>query len=207
MLDVGCGRGASLEDPIETRRDLRVLKGLCQAVIGIDVDPNSEKNPAISEFRLIESARWSVADESIDVCVCDWVLEHVEDPGPFLAECSRVVRPGGYLCIRTMNVASYAGIAARLFPNRLHVDLLGRLQRKRAPRDIFPTVYQCNTRRNLRRMMDEAGFTSCVYGYDAEPSYLSFSRILYRVGVWHQRWAPRAFAVTIFGFGVRRKDP
>jgi len=206
VLDVGCGRGAFLADPIETRRDLHVLKDLCQRVIGIDVDPSSEKNQALSEFRLIESARWPVADESIDVCVCDWVLEHAEDPGAFFAECGRVVRPGGYLCIRTMNVASYAGIAARAFPNGVHVELLRRLQRERRPRDIFPTVYRCNTKRKLQRMMDDAGFTSCVYGYNAEPSYLTFSRVLYRVGVWYQRWAPRAFAVTLFGFGAKRKD-
>jgi hypothetical protein len=69
VLDVGCGRGAFLSDPVETRRDLHVLKGLSQAVIGIDVDPTSEKNQAISEFRLIEGSRWPVGDESIDVCV------------------------------------------------------------------------------------------------------------------------------------------
>ena len=206
VLDVGCGRGAFLSDPVETRRDLHVLKGQCRAVIGIDVDPTSEKNQAISEFRLIEGSRWPVADESIDVCVCDWVLEHVEDPSTFFAECSRVVRPGGHLCIRTMNLVSYVGIAARLFPNGLHVDLLNRLQRERQPRDIFRTVYQCNTRRKLTRMLDRAGFTNSVYGYDPEPSYLSSSPALYQVGVWHQRWAPRAFAVTLFGFGARRDE-
>jgi SAM-dependent methyltransferase len=89
VLDVGCGRGAFLSDPVETRRDLHVLKGLSRAVIGIDVDPTSEKNQAISEFRLIEGSRWPVGDESIDVCVRDWVLEHVEDPVTFFAECSR----------------------------------------------------------------------------------------------------------------------
>jgi hypothetical protein len=95
------------------------------------------------------------------------------------------------------------GVAARLFPNALHVDLLSRLQRERQPRDVFPTAYRCNTRRRLTRMLDGAGFTNSVYGYDAEPSYLSSSRALYRVGVWHQRWAPRSFAVTLFGFGIR----
>src|SRR2546422_991874 len=38
VLDVGCGDGAYATDPVAIRRTVRVLKGRCRRVIGIDVD-------------------------------------------------------------------------------------------------------------------------------------------------------------------------
>ncbi|HEX9617275.1 MAG TPA: hypothetical protein VGA03_07640, partial [Anaerolineales bacterium] len=60
VVDVGCGRGAYVEDPVPYRLQLRILKGKCQKVIGIDVDPKGKENPYIDEFRLIEGSRWPV---------------------------------------------------------------------------------------------------------------------------------------------------
>ena len=50
-------------------------------------------------------------------------------------------------------------------------------------------------------MLDRFGFDGCVYSYEAEPSYLSFSRFFYAMGVLHQRLAPRAFKPVLFVFG------
>ena len=55
VLDVGCGRGEYAEDPVAIRRDLRILKGRCAKVIGIDADPGASVNPCVDEFRPIET--------------------------------------------------------------------------------------------------------------------------------------------------------
>ena len=39
-----------------------------------------------------------------------------------------------------------------------------------------------------------------VYGYDAEPSYLAFSRVAYFLGVLWQRLAPGFLRSAIFAF-------
>src|SRR5262249_40689121 len=38
VLDVGCGRGEYRDDPVPLRRNLRILKGKVERVVGIDVD-------------------------------------------------------------------------------------------------------------------------------------------------------------------------
>ena len=201
VLDVGCGRGAYAEHPIRIKRELRTLKGKCRRAIGIDVDRQAVGNPLVDEVRLIEGARWPVEDASIDVCVCDSVLEHVQDPAAFFAECRRTLKPGGYLCLRTSNRLNYLSLLARLIPNRLHARVLDRvLPPWKNQEDVFPTVYRCNTRGRLRRMLDRHGLDHCVYGYEAEPYHLGFSRLAYFCGVLHQRLAPNLCKTTLFAF-------
>jgi SAM-dependent methyltransferase len=205
VLDVGCGRGACMDDPVRVRRELRVFKGKCKRVVGIDIDPRAGENPFVDEFRLIEGDRWPVEDGSVDVCISDSVLEHIGDPERFFAECGRVIRPGGYLCIRTMNSLNYIALFARLIPARFHKAVLRKaLCGHRKEEDGFPTMYRCNTKRGICRMLDQHGFEHCVYGYEAEPYHLSFSHVSYLCGVLHQRLAPRLFKGMIFAFARRK---
>jgi hypothetical protein len=47
---------------------------------------------------------------------------------------------------------------------------------------------------------DQHGFDHCVYGYEAEPYHLGFSRLAYFCGVLHQRLAPGLCKTTLFAF-------
>ena len=152
-LDIGCGRGAYADDPVPFRRQLRILRGKCQRVIGIDVDQAARENPFVDEFRPLTDERWPIEDASIDLCLSDYVLEHVQQPETFFAECARVLKPGGHLCIRTVNKCGYVALAARCIPNRFHAGLLARTQTDRLAADVFPTWYRCNTPRMVRRLM------------------------------------------------------
>lgn len=204
VLDVGCGRGSYGDDPVRVRRDLRVLKGRCLKVIGVDVDPNAMNNPHIDEFRLIREGFWPVEDASVNLCLADSVLEHVADPETFFREAYRVLKPGGHLCVRTPNIFSYFGLAARLIPNRWRQKAIIKVQDHRELEDIFPTLYRCNTKRKMKQIMKKLGFDSYVYGHEAEPSYLLFSRFFYFLGVLHQRFAPNLIKVTLFAFGRKK---
>jgi len=200
ILDVGCGRGEYAEDRVELRRELRIFKGKYGRVIGIDVDEAGRKNPFLDEFHLLKEARWPVMDASVDLCIADCVMEHVTEPDGFLAEAQRVLRPGGYLCMRTTNRLGYVALAARLVPNRGHSRVLARVQENRKAEDVFPTVYKCNSRRKLLRGLQHHGLEGIVYGYESEPKYLAFSKLAYRVGVLYQRLAPRALSNALFAF-------
>ena len=201
VLDVGCGRGEYHEDPISFRKNLRILKGKARRVIGIDVDPNAKENPGLDEFHLIAGSTWPLANDSIDLLVCDNVLEHIPEPEPFFKEVRRVLKNGGNLCIRTPNRWSYISLAARLIPNKYHAKVTSVVQDDRKEEDVFPTVYRCNSIPKLKAILRANGFDSVVYGYEAEPSYLSFSRIAYAFGVLHQRFAPGFIRPAIFAFG------
>jgi SAM-dependent methyltransferase len=203
VVDIGCGRGAYADDPIDYRRRLRILKGKCRSVIGIDVDLEAEQNPFIDEYRRIITLRWPVESQSIDLCLSDNVLEHIQNPDNYFSEISRILKPGGFICIRTPNLRSYFGLVSKLVPNRQHIQVLGQVKDRVNPEDVFPTDYRCNTIGCIRKYLQKHGFEHTVYGYDAEPSYLSFSRWTYLLGVLHQRFAPGYFKVGIHAFGKK----
>jgi SAM-dependent methyltransferase len=204
VLDVGCGRGIYSEDPVIPRRNLRSLKGKVKRVIGIDVDPTARDNPCIDEFHLLDSEIWPVEDGSVDLVVCDNVLEHIQDPDPFFKEANRVSRRGGVICIRTPNSRNYVALFSRLVPNQYHSKVTAAVQDSRKEADVFPTYYRCNTVAKIRSMMNRHGFeNNVVYGYEAEPSYLSFSKIAYWFGVLHQKFAPNIFKATVVAFGEK----
>lgn len=204
VLDVGCGRGEYKDDCVPFRRGLRILKGKCSAVIGIDVEDAGTTNPFLDEFRRIQSKRWPVEDQSVDCCLVDHVVEHIESPHEFFSECARIVKPGGYLCIRTPNAYNYIAILSRLIPNRFHARVLEKAQERRHAKDVFPVFYRCNTRRQLKKALTGLHFDACVSGYEAEPQYLQCSRVAYSLEVLHQRFAPSMFKAVLFAFGRKK---
>ncbi|HPG89116.1 MAG TPA: bifunctional 2-polyprenyl-6-hydroxyphenol methylase/3-demethylubiquinol 3-O-methyltransferase UbiG, partial [Hyphomicrobium sp.] len=100
-LDVGCGGGL-------------VSEPLCRMgakVTGIDP---SERNIAIAqshaepqglsiEYRAVRVEDLVAAGETYDIVACLEVVEHVPDVGKFIAECTRVLRPGGLAVFSTLN--------------------------------------------------------------------------------------------------------
>jgi SAM-dependent methyltransferase len=201
VLDFGCGRGLSEEDPVPFRRNLRVLKGRVARVVGVDVDVAGRENTVIDEFRpLSVGDPWPIEDRSVDLVLCDCVVEHLPDPGSFFQEARRVLKSGGYLCIRTTNMYSYVGLASRLVPNRLHGRVARKAGKDRKEADYFPTLYRCNSIGVMRRHLANNGFRGVVYGYEAEPRYLGFSRLAYALGTFHQKFAPKFLKAAIFAF-------
>ncbi len=203
VLDVGCGKSTIGKDQVSIRKQLRTIRGKVFKVIGIDVDAEAQSNPFIDEFRLIQGNAWPVESESIDVIVSDSVLEHVEEPERFFSEAHRVLKDGGYLCLRTPNQWSYVAMCARIIPNKHHAKILRIAQNSRTEDSVFPTLYRCNSIPKIRKMMIRHGFYCVVYGYEESPSYLAFSSIVYFLGVLHQRHAPGFLRTSIFAFGKK----
>ena len=206
VLDVGCGRGAYGEDSVPARKNLRIFKGKVAKVIGIDVNKSAQENPFLDEFYLIKGNSWPIQNDSIDLIVCDNVLEHIENPDQFFLEIRRVLRNGGYLCIRTSNRWSYVALSATLIPKKYQSKVISMVQDGRKDEDVFSTMYKCNSIRKIKNIMNKSGFECAVYGYEAEPSYLSFSMIAYFFGVLYQRFAPRFLKPAIFAFGRIKKN-
>jgi len=102
VLDVGCGGGVFSE--------AMVLKGA--KVTAIDL---AEESLEVAKLHLLESQleidyhKISVEDyaktheNSLDVIVCMEMLEHVPDPQSIVNACAKLLKPGGYLFISTIN--------------------------------------------------------------------------------------------------------
>lgn len=201
VLDVGCGRGAYDDDTIPYRRDLRIMRGKAKKVIGIDVDPAGESNPHIDEFHLIDDQKWPVSERSVDLIVCDFVMEHLEEPDIFYKEAHRVLKAGGFVCVRTPNKWSYVAVIARIVPNSLHSKVVSKVQSSRKVVDVFPTHYRCNTKRAMINSMRSAGFDPSVLRHEPDPRYFSFSNVLYVFAVLVSKATPPLFRTSLFGFG------
>ncbi|MEM2786129.1 MAG: methyltransferase domain-containing protein [Candidatus Nitrosotenuis sp.] len=206
IVDFGCGRGLSSEDTVPYRSQIQSFKGKVRKVIGLDIDRASSHNPKIDEFYLLTNDKWPLGDNSADLCVSDSVIEHLRNPERFFSECRRVLKNDGYLCLKTSNVMSYVGLLSMIIPNKFHASILKKVQENRKSMDVFPTYYRCNTISRVKRMFEKYGFEHVVYGYEAEPTYLDFSRLAYWMGTLHQRLAPSFLRQVIFGFGKLHKQ-
>jgi SAM-dependent methyltransferase len=208
VLDFGAGRGHWAVDPMPPMaRHLRMLRGRVARVVGTDVDPVVLTNPSLDEAHVVQLGQaLPFAEQTFDLVVADHVLEHVnaDDAHEVAVDVMRVLKPGGWFAARTPNKWGMIGVGARIVPNRLHVQVLRRLQPDRLAEDVFPTRYSMNTRADLRRLF--AGHDVHVYGHTSEPTYCGRSRIAWRLAAGVGRLTPPSLAPTLMIFVRKRPE-
>ena len=103
LLDVGCSSGAFL----------RVARELGLEAEGVEISPEAAEAARQAGFRvhtgLLENAGYP--DASFDAIALIELLEHLREPRGLLAECRRILRPGGILMATTPNGASWTARA------------------------------------------------------------------------------------------------
>jgi 2-polyprenyl-3-methyl-5-hydroxy-6-metoxy-1,4-benzoquinol methylase len=107
VLDTGCATGALL----------RRLKDRGWAVTGVEL---SAQQAAYCRSRGLDVSEGTLEQrcfpgERFDAVLASHLIEHLNDPGSFVREAYRVVKPGGRLYVTTPNIA---GFQARLFGSR-----------------------------------------------------------------------------------------
>ena len=99
MLDVGCSRGSFVADALRLgfrAEGVEPAPDIAQAARAAGLNVNTG---------LLEDLRFP--DASFDALTLFEVIEHLREPSRLLAECRRVLRPGGVLLASTGNGASW----------------------------------------------------------------------------------------------------
>lgn len=100
-LDVGCG-GGLISEPL-ARLGARVT-GIDPAMENIAAARrHAEPQGLAIDYRACRAEDLLAAGECFDLLVCLEVVEHVPDPGSFIATCAGLVRPGGLMVLSTIN--------------------------------------------------------------------------------------------------------
>lgn len=189
VLDLGCGRGG-------------VLEQLGEAVshpVGFDPDLESLREYRLSGMPRAQAYadKLPLYDGSIDLIVCSWVLEHVDDPGQVFAEVKRVLRPGGCMIFLTPNATSLVVVlnrALRHWQQILVPQLYGR-----AETDTFPVRYRANTPTQIKLLAAQNGLRCQLLQQIEDPSYLAFSPLLFRLSMVLTRVTPPVHLVGVLG--------
>jgi len=101
ILDIGCG-GGLLSEPM-ARLGAEVV-GADAAARNIPVARlHAEKMGLKIDYRVTTAEALAEAGETFDAVLNMEVVEHVPEPGAYLAACARLVRPGGLMVTSTIN--------------------------------------------------------------------------------------------------------
>ena len=111
MLDVGCWEGEG------TTRYAEALGGATMRGIEVfDAPARASEARGIEVARLdLEAAPFPWPDASVDVVVCNQVLEHLKNIWLPMSEMHRVLRPGGHAVLSVPNLSSLHNRVLMLF--------------------------------------------------------------------------------------------
>jgi SAM-dependent methyltransferase len=198
VLDLGAGRGCWVEQASPIKKKIMMIKNNVKELIATDIDPIVLTNTNCDRAVLIEDGKVPLPDSSIDLIICDYVLEHIENPISFVLEIKRLLKPGGVFCARTPHFYNYVSVISRLVPDHFRENLLSRAQPDRDARDAFPTIYKMNTLSSLSSFF--VGWEDHTFVYRAEPSYFFSNRTVFRLLDFMHRLLPVYFAGSLMVF-------
>ena len=196
VLDLGCGRGGVAE---VIWRDVRLAAG---------VDPDAA---SLSEHRALGmpvvrglAEDLPFANDSFDLVVSVWVLEHLADPLGAFIEIRRVLRHGGHFIFLTPNlrnplmVMNRIGKALPALQRRLVPSVYGREEA-----DTFPVQYRANTERDIKICAQGSGLRINELRVVPDPTYLAMNGLLFNASVVSERFMPKGWGVHLLGDLVR----
>jgi SAM-dependent methyltransferase len=156
VLDIGCGHGVGTDEAL-----FNPIRSAADEFWGVEPDTSITPPPGVFtnfQHALFEDA--AIPDNSIDIAYSCMVMEHVQDPGRFMARVHRVLKPGGTYIFLTVNGDHYFARIANAM-RKLKVDEA--VLRIARPSEVvegyhYPTAYKFNKPRQIEKSCRELGF-------------------------------------------------
>ena len=198
VLDLGCGRTGGIE---------RFWR---EARLAVGIDPDRGSLSARRDGMTVLQAdgdRLPFGNESFDMVVSVWVLEHVAHPQRLFAEVARVLKPLGHFIFLTPNalnplvLGNRAGQLAPWLQRHLVANVYGR-----NGSDTFAVRYRANTTWKIKRIAARTGFAVAEMNVIADPTYVAFNPMLFKAAVLSERVLPAGLGVHLLGDLQKRID-
>ncbi len=108
VLDIGCGGGLVSEPMARLGADVLGADASAQNIGAASAHASAQGLPI--DYRQTSAEQLAQQNESFEVILNLEVIEHVLNPALFIADCARLLRPGGLMIIATLNrtLKSYA---------------------------------------------------------------------------------------------------
>ncbi len=179
----------------QTSRFLATIGG----VHGVDIDDAVLGNDALASAHVVTDDRYPFDDESMDACVSDYVIEHVENPDRHLREVFRTLkRGGGTYIFRAPNRFHYVSLVARYTPHWFHELVSNKLRNLgEDANEPYPTYHRLNSRRQVMDAASRCGFSVAELTLiEKEPSYGMSNKALFLLFLAYERAVNSTEALT-----------
>jgi len=192
-LDIGCGEMSELSEDIEFK-----------AKIGTDI--LSPKNTEIFDFPFLQSDLYSLPfkNQSIDVILLRFVVEHIKHPQHSFNEICRILKPGGRILILTTNINSPVIFLPKLIPYKLRKKIILKIFGVNDD-DIFPTYHRINSQDTIKEL--NKAFRIQIWHYVQDMNWTS-KPMFYLFLVWHlfSKWTNLKFLQSNFIVLLRKSN-
>jgi SAM-dependent methyltransferase len=119
ILDAGCGNGRYTRFLLREAPSDALITGFDYSLQMLHRARQRLQSDRASQLAA-DLTKLPYADESFDAIVCGWVLEHLPDPRPGLAELARVLAPGGKLLLLATEDTLTGAMCSRLWHCRTY---------------------------------------------------------------------------------------
>lgn len=159
-------------------------------VVGVDLDERAaaEARQFCEAVHVgdVETMELPFEPASFDAVVCGDFIEHLRDPGAFLARIRPLLRPGGRVVLSTPNIANWAMRLGLLF-GRFRYTEWGLLDR---------THTHLFTRKTLRECLEQAGYRITDFDFTVPVPVVATPRVE-ALAHWIGRLRPSLFAYQL----------
>jgi SAM-dependent methyltransferase len=191
VLDLGCGRTGGMERFWHEAR----------TAVGIDPDLASlAARKGGMPVLQADGEKLPFANETFDMVVSVWVVEHLAEPRKVFAEVARVLKPLGHFIFLTPNALNPLVMGNRVgqLAPRLQKQLVANVY-GRDGSDTFAVRYRANTSWRLKQMATATGFAVAEMKVMTDPTYLAFNALMFKAAMFSDRLLPRGMGVHLLG--------
>lgn len=170
VLDAGCGKKGIMNK----------YKGSAAIIVGMDLQLSALKLNSAMDYKVVSGVyQIPFKENSFDVIVSQWVVEHLNEPDTAFREFSRVLKKGGSLIVVTNSVYNPLMFFNAIMPEAIRDRIKKRCLPPEIEEDTFPTYYRCNTLGKMKAAMRSAGLSKKHACYVGDPSFFVYSKTIF----------------------------